>query len=237
MARISGKDIYLDNDDQIYFGDNQEAAIWYDVDGELHLNHTISGVAATAEYHLIRKDQADYLIDTVSSGIVMAVFHPGNMTSHVSGQPGIGTAGPIIGFLYDDSSTERTFGTFVVPPKYKSGTDIDVNISYMTSSAQTGVTNVVWRLRYYTFEDTNTYASKVYTDKSISSTLPNNCVAGYFKVDSFASMTYNDSNNPFSAGTTVTFVLERLGSNINDTAIDDIAMIVLRFTIQTEVGL
>jgi hypothetical protein len=56
MARIKGKDIYLKDDDQIYFGDNQEAALWF-LDDELRLDHTISGTAATQGYHLVRKDQ------------------------------------------------------------------------------------------------------------------------------------------------------------------------------------
>jgi len=28
MARIKGKDIYLETDDQIYFGPSQKAALW-----------------------------------------------------------------------------------------------------------------------------------------------------------------------------------------------------------------
>lgn len=62
MARIKGKDLYLKNDDQIYFGDNQEVAVWYDDDGEFHVDHTISGVAAVEDYHLVIKSQ---LYDTI----------------------------------------------------------------------------------------------------------------------------------------------------------------------------
>ena len=63
MARIKGKDIYLKDDDQIYFGDNQEAALWF-LDSELRLDHTISGTLATQGYHLVRKDQVpDYFLD------------------------------------------------------------------------------------------------------------------------------------------------------------------------------
>jgi len=62
MARIKGRDIYLENDDQIYFGDNQEAAMWYGADGELHLNHTISGVEPTSAYHLTTKHYVDDVI-------------------------------------------------------------------------------------------------------------------------------------------------------------------------------
>ena len=46
MARIKGKDIYLKNDDQIYFGDSNEAALWYE-NNDLLLNHTISGIDPT----------------------------------------------------------------------------------------------------------------------------------------------------------------------------------------------
>ncbi len=56
MARIKGKDIYLKHDDQIYFGDNQEAALWFD-ENELRLTHTVSGTKATQGYHLVRLDQ------------------------------------------------------------------------------------------------------------------------------------------------------------------------------------
>jgi len=67
MARIKGKDIYLKDDDQIYFGDNQEAALWF-LNGELRLDHTVSGTAATQGYHLVRKDQVpDYFLDLMDT--------------------------------------------------------------------------------------------------------------------------------------------------------------------------
>ena len=58
MARIKGKDIYLKDDDQIYFGDNKEAALWFD-DGKLQLDSTISGVSPTESYHLATKEYVD----------------------------------------------------------------------------------------------------------------------------------------------------------------------------------
>jgi len=58
MGRFKGKDLYLKNDDQIYFGDNKEVALWYD-NNDLQLNHTISGVAATEDYHLVQKQYVD----------------------------------------------------------------------------------------------------------------------------------------------------------------------------------
>jgi hypothetical protein len=69
MARIKGKDIYLNDDDQIYFGDGNEAALWYE-DHELQLNHTISGIAPTKDGHLVTKKYVDDNIITVSGGIV-----------------------------------------------------------------------------------------------------------------------------------------------------------------------
>lgn len=69
MARIKGKDIYLKDDDQIYFGDGNEAALWYE-DDDLQLNHTISGVAPTKDGHLVTKKYIDDQLATVSGGIV-----------------------------------------------------------------------------------------------------------------------------------------------------------------------
>ena len=85
MARFKGKDLYLKNDDQVYFGDNQEAALWY-LDSELRLDHTISGTKATQGCHLARLDQIpdDFLdlIDTPgtysgSEGYVVSVKDDG----------------------------------------------------------------------------------------------------------------------------------------------------------------
>ena len=53
MARFKGRDIYLNDDDQIYFGNNTEAAIWFEL-GELHLNSTISGVDPIESYNTPR---------------------------------------------------------------------------------------------------------------------------------------------------------------------------------------
>ena len=67
MARFKGKDLYLKDDDQAYFGDNQEAALWY-IENELRLDHTISGTWATQGYHLVRKDQVpDDFLDLIDT--------------------------------------------------------------------------------------------------------------------------------------------------------------------------
>lgn len=68
MARIKGRDIYLDYDDQIYFGDSQEAAMWMSSNGELQLNYTLSGIAATAPYHLVMKQDVEFMIASSISG-------------------------------------------------------------------------------------------------------------------------------------------------------------------------
>jgi len=68
MARIKGKDIYLKDDDQIYFGDSQETALWYE-DDDLRLNHTISGVDPTEDYHLTTRFYVDQEVDTLSGTI------------------------------------------------------------------------------------------------------------------------------------------------------------------------
>ncbi|RLI52469.1 MAG: hypothetical protein DRO87_13165, partial [Candidatus Thorarchaeota archaeon] len=65
MGRFKGKDLYLKDDDQVYFGDNQEAALWY-ADSDLQLNHTLSGVAATQPYHLVQRQYVDDQIAIVS---------------------------------------------------------------------------------------------------------------------------------------------------------------------------
>jgi len=78
MAKFKGKDLYLNNDDQIYFGDNQEAAMWYDDDGELHLNHTLSGIRASDSYHMVRYDQL-----TETSGVLANHEHALNDLSDV----------------------------------------------------------------------------------------------------------------------------------------------------------
>ena len=228
MARIKGKDLYLNDDDQIYFGDNQEAQLWY-LDGELRLDHTISGTAATAGYHLIRKDQVEELITTAVSGTIVKMYSQPDLTTPLSGKPGIGTLGPIVSYLFDTTKVETVYGNYIIPEDYESNTDITVKIFAMTNAVQTGTNSVVWRLGYHTYSDTQTYASKTITYKSVTSTLPNNCIAGYFKVATLPLLAYNDVNNPFSAGKTLTFSFDRLATDGSDTVTDDMALIALTF--------
>lgn len=65
MARFKGQDLYVNDNDQIYFGDNAEAALWY-ADNQLQLDSTLSGVAATEPYHIPRLDQ---IVPTVSGAL------------------------------------------------------------------------------------------------------------------------------------------------------------------------
>jgi hypothetical protein len=71
MARIKGKDLYLNDDDQIYFGDNKEAAMWFE-DNELQLDHTVSGIDPASPGHLVTKRYVDNLV--TSSGVGSTTF-------------------------------------------------------------------------------------------------------------------------------------------------------------------
>ncbi len=73
MARFKGKDLYLKDDDQVYFGDNQEAALWFD-NNELRLNHTISGIEATQGYHLITLNNMEEYVDEFSAQLAGTTY-------------------------------------------------------------------------------------------------------------------------------------------------------------------
>lgn len=68
MAKFKGKNLKLDTSQSVYFGDSDQARLWFETD--LNLNHTVSGVAATAGHHLIRKDQVDDALATLSGSII-----------------------------------------------------------------------------------------------------------------------------------------------------------------------
>jgi S-adenosylmethionine/arginine decarboxylase-like enzyme len=65
MAKFKGKDLKLGTDQSVYFGNSDQARLWFD-GAEWAASHTISGTAATAGHHLIRKDQVDSSISTLS---------------------------------------------------------------------------------------------------------------------------------------------------------------------------
>ena len=58
MARFKGHDLYLNDGDQIYFGDNTEAAMWFE-SGVLYLNSTISGTDPINDGDLVTKRYVD----------------------------------------------------------------------------------------------------------------------------------------------------------------------------------
>lgn len=88
MARFKGKDLYLEDDDQAYFGNNQEAALWY-IGNELRLDHTISGTLATQGHHLVRKDQVpDDFLDLVDTPITYS-GHAGDFVAVKQGEDGL----------------------------------------------------------------------------------------------------------------------------------------------------
>jgi len=69
MARFKGHDLYLNDGDQIYFGDNTEAAMWFE-SGVLYLNSTISGTDPINDGDLVTKR---YLLAAVS-GVKLIQF-------------------------------------------------------------------------------------------------------------------------------------------------------------------
>ena len=87
MARIKGKDLYLKDDDQIYFGDAYDAAMWY-YDGELRLNHTLSGIAPVNSWHLTTKQYVDELVSTISGSISGSFLGLLDVPTTYSGQAG-----------------------------------------------------------------------------------------------------------------------------------------------------
>jgi len=84
MARIKGKDLYLKDDDQIYFGTGIKAALWY-ANGELQLNHTLSGTWASAPYHYVVKEQVEYIVNTTISGVVVSGVSTHNLLNGLQG--------------------------------------------------------------------------------------------------------------------------------------------------------
>jgi len=232
MARIYGKDIYLDNDDQIYFGDNQEAALWYDADGEFHLNHTLSGVAATAGCHLITREQVEEFIYTATSGTHHRVYGIGDLAKEVPSKPATAILGPVVALLFDDNQEEPVYGTYVVQQDYQEGTNIRAAVIFMTDTSQVGTNTVRWQIDYHTYQEGTIYGSKVTSTKAVTSTLPNNCVAGYTVLVLFPQLLYNDSNNPLHKGTLVKFSLKRVPSA--DTMTGDAAFMAFAFFSEKE---
>jgi hypothetical protein len=66
MARIKNKDLYLNEGDKIYLGTNKESSVGYK-NGDLFLDHTISGVDPLYPGHLVTKRYVDAI--TISGGV------------------------------------------------------------------------------------------------------------------------------------------------------------------------
>lgn len=272
MARIKGKDLYLKDDDQIYFGDNKEAAMWYS-GSDLMLDHTISGTAAIQGYHLLRKDQMEEYVDTVASGIDeftdlidtpasysglgqhyvtvkadgsgleftttsgfvdIERFGPGDFI--YDGFPPLKAfLGPVSALAFPDAEVRECWCNFKVPANWKVDTDISVKLYWMNNTAQTGTNTVRWGVEYRTFEHGDTYGSKTSTATELGDALPNNANAGTFSLFEIGSMPYDNANNPFQAGTVITFRLYRDAIDAGDTVTGYAAVLLLTFEFQTEV--
>ena len=73
MARFKGHDLYLNDGDQIYFGDNTEAAMWFE-SGVLYLNSTISGTDPINDGDLVTKRYLNAEILAAASGVKLIQF-------------------------------------------------------------------------------------------------------------------------------------------------------------------
>ena len=143
MGRFKGKDLYLKHDDQVYFGDNQEAALWYS-DSDLQLNHTLSGVAATQSYHLVQKQYVDDEIATVSGG---EAGPPGFGLFASARVSAAGTALDSVNLSVNKSATGTYDFTFISRPKdayysvhaqpYQTVTDTNAMISNVATTGFT----------------------------------------------------------------------------------------------------
>jgi hypothetical protein len=252
MARIKGKDLYLKDDDQVYFGDNHEAALWY-ANNELQLDHTISGTWATQGYHLVRKDQLpDEFLDFIDtpatysghgedyvrvksdetglefystptgSGINYQTILPGAYMLGLP-KPSNEVLGPIAGLGFDDSRQEQVHGSFIIPNDIKSGQDMTIILDYFNDDAQAGTKICVWTIEYHTYSNGETYTSKTLTTISVNSILTNNAVAGTF-FRATLTLSYNDANNPLTKNL-IAFKLYRNGTHASDTMVGDAILV------------
>lgn len=171
------------------------------------------------------------------SGTGYVQFNGAELLEGVAAAPGIGNAGPVTAPVFDDTTVESLYGSFVIPDIWKADTDIMLRINHMVSSAQTGTNVCRWGIDYHTYSSGDNYGAKTTTTLNQNTTLPNNAVAGYFQSDVFSTnMTYNNVNNSFSSGTTVTFRIFRDAANAGDTMTSDAALILLIFEYDLEVG-
>lgn len=262
MARFKGKDLYLSHDDQIYFGDNQEGALWY-LDNELRLDHTISGTKATQGYHLARFDQVpDEFTDftdtpatysgyggynvsvkddetgleftsPTASGVEYRDFTAGSfMLPPANIRPGYRYAGPVAGLAFDDNSDECVFGALRIPENIKNGQDVILTVYALNDDAQTAIKACKWCIDYHTYDNGDNYTSKTTTTVCMSTNLQNNAPAGD-RFETDITISFNDANNPLSKET-LEFRLYRDANDAADTLSGDAVMTLSSFRFLTE---
>lgn len=263
MARIKGKDIYLKHDDQVYFGDSQEAALWF-FDNELRLDHTISGTKATQGYHLARFDQIpDEFIDlddtpnsysgysqkivavnqletglefTTISGYVYYPFTPGSlMPGEVGSRPSTRIAGPVGGYSFDDTNEESVFATLRIPAEYRENTNITFGFCCFNNSGQTGSNAVRWSIDYHTYNPYDLYGSKTTSTYSLDIDFTNNASAGEFG-HGHLTIPYNDVNNQLHGHTALTFRLYRDSTSVSDTLTGDAVLVMCCGAVAVDIG-
>lgn len=250
MARIKAKDLFLKDDDQVYFGDNQEAALWYK-DNELRLDHTISGTKATQGYHLVRKDQLpDEFLDlvdtpatysghagkvvsvnsaenalefssTTASGTLYVLFTPGVLMQGDAGaRPSMRIAGPVGTYAFDDSNEESCFSSFRTPDAYLANTDIVFEFGCFNNNTQAGVKSVRWAIDYHVYAPWDLFTSKTTSTYAVNIAFPNNATVGTLGYGKIV-IPYNDVNNPLSANKGFMFRLYRDATSGSDTLAGD----------------
>jgi hypothetical protein len=167
-------------------------------------------------------------IDTLSSGVSLIRFSVGEFLL-TDDKPSLADNNGCIGvLLFHDGSTKQAFNSFEVPTNYASGTDINIEIHYMTTKDQTGDTNCVWAIDYQSVDEYDVVStgtvSTIYTVDSV----PNNALDNTFLVANLT-MSGTDSNNPLAIGKHVFFRLYRDTDHASDTLDSDAAFALLIF--------
>lgn len=215
-----------------------KGSVYIDAELDMDSNKIINLPAPTSSGDAANKGYVDNVVNTSISGIDYTQsykFSTGELQLDSSNPPSYTTVGPLAALLFDSGTDEFVFGSFVVPDSYKSDTNITLKVKAMNVSGQTGTNSCVWALDYHTYADGETYGSKTTTRVSTTESFPNNANAGTFQ-ESSITMSYNNVNNPISAGDTVVFRFSRDANNGSDTLTGDAALLVLVFDIETEVA-
>lgn len=181
-----------------------------------------------------------YIGDGVSNVLIgqdkaFVQFSFGSLGEGDTRSPGVATAGPVSGYVFDDGRAEYLYGHFVVPSFYRADTDITAKIHWMNDSAQTGDNDVVWAMDYHIYADTETYGSKTTTTESVTDGPGNNASAGTLII-STVTLEYDDTNNPINASDIVSFSIYRDATNGSDDLSGDAALLLLTFEIDIRNG-